>query len=265
LDGNNTADIWIWDLARKAQTRLTFGEKLDLHAIWTPDGKRIIFISDPYGKPILSWKASDGAGTEELLSSKPGFIFMPYTFSADGKSLIGVEISKDYSKINIAALSLEGDHAWKALIQNGVQPQISPDGRWMAYSWGEFTKQEVYVCPFPDVGKGKWQASTGNGTGSSPRWSPDGKELFYLNNDATLMAVAVTAEPALRLGQPRMLFRGPYVRPGTTSSIPYDISPDGKRFLMLKEPALAGAPSEPRQINIVLNWFEELKRLTPAK
>ena len=89
--------------------------------------------------------------------------------------------------------------------------------------------------------------------------------MFYLNNDGTLMAVAVTTEPALRLGQPRMLFRGPYVRPSTTSSIPYDVSPDGKRFLMLKEPALAGAPPEPRQINIVLNWFEELKRLTPVK
>jgi eukaryotic-like serine/threonine-protein kinase len=264
IDGANT-DIWIWDLARKASTRLTFNEKSDFHAIWTPDGKRIIFVSDRDGKYGIYWKASDGTGTEELLGSKPDLVCLPFSFSTDGKSLLTMEMSADLSKINIGILSLDGDHNGKTLLQNGIQPQISPDGRWMVYSWGEYTKQEVYMRPFPDVDKGNWQASTGGGVSSCPRWSPDGKELFYMNNDGALMAVAVAAEPTLRFGQPKVLFRGPYVRPSTTSSIPYDISPDGKRFLMMKEPIQTGTSTDPRQINIVLNWFEELKQRVPAK
>jgi serine/threonine-protein kinase len=167
-------------------------------------------------------------------------------------------------KIDIGMLSMEGDRARKPLLQNDKysesDPQISPDGRWMAYMSDESGKAEIYVRPFPDVNKGRWQVSTGGG--SSPLWSPNGRELFYLSNDS-VMAVVVQTEPTVSLGTPKALFRSWY---GGVFTSPvgeqWDISPDGKRFLMMKETGPAGGPMK---INIVLNWFEELKRRAPAK
>ena len=164
-------------------------------------------------------------------------------------------------------LSMEGDHARKPLLQekyDEVQPEISHDGRWMAYTSNESGATEVYVRPFPEVNKGKWQASTGGG--DSPLWSPDGRELFYLNGDA-VMAASVQTDPSFNLvGTPKVLFRGKYVGALPAGGTPWDISPDGKRFLMMKESGstpLAGGG--PRKINIVLNWTEELKQRVPVK
>ena len=111
---------------------------------------------------------------------------------------------------------------------------------------------------------GKWQLST-NG-GSCPRWSPDGKELFYLSRENSMMVVAVETDPAFSLGTSRNLFRSVYAGLGGMSGIPWDISPDGKRFLMMKE-SLPVAPAEggPGKINVVLNGFEELKQRVPLK
>jgi Tol biopolymer transport system component len=119
------------------------------------------------------------------------------------------------------------------------------------------SRVRIYVRSFPDVNKGRWQVST-NG-GDSPLWSPDGRELFYLNGEAA-MAVSVATEPSFNIiGTPQVLFRG----------TPWDISPDGKRFLMIKPPesgqSPAAAPPPQPKINIVLNWFEELKQRVPVK
>ena len=113
-------------------------------------------------------------------------------------------------KMDIGMLSMEGDHARKPLLQekySETEPQISPDGRWMAYASNESGKSEVYVRPFPDVNKGKWQVSTSGG--NSPLWSPDGRELFYRSGDAA-MAVRVETEPTFKPGKPTVLFRGTY-------------------------------------------------------
>jgi serine/threonine-protein kinase len=127
-------------------------------------------------------------------------------------------------------------------------------------------KTEVYVRPFPEVNKGKWQISTGGG--NSPLWSPDGRELFYLS-EGSAMAVAVETGPTFSLGAPKTLFHGTYVRPGLGEGTPWDISPDGKRFLIIRpaESATgASAAATPAKINIVLNWFDELKaRAKPGK
>ena len=165
---------------------------------------------------------------------------------------------------------MEGDRARRPLLQekyNEAQPQISPDGRWMAYTSDESGQAQIYVRPFPEVDKGRWQVSTSGG--DSPLWSPDGRELFYRSGDAA-MAVSVKTEPTFRLETPKTLFRGTYVssdlRRGWILLNPWDISPDGKRFLMIKPPestAYAGGAS--LKINVVLNWFEELKRRVPVK
>jgi len=136
-------------------------------------------------------------------------------------------------------------------------PQFSPDGRWLVYVSNESGHFEVYAQPYPGPG-GKWQISTEGGT--EPVWNPNGRELFYRSGDK-MMAVDITTQPSFAAGKPRMLFEGQYVP--TPATLPnYDVSPDGQRFLMLK-------PSEqeqsaPTQINVVLNWFEELKRRVPA-
>lgn len=139
----------------------------------------------------------------------------------------------------------------------------------MAYTSDESGKSEIYVRPFPEVEGGRWQVSTGGG--DSPLWSRDGRELFYHSGEA-IMAVSVKTEPAFSMETPQVLFRANYmfssidqltINPGLHS---WDISPDGKRFLMIKPPGVApSADGGPRQINIVVNWFEELKQRVPVK
>jgi Tol biopolymer transport system component len=149
-------------------------------------------------------------------------------------------------------------------------PQISPDGRWLAYtsteSIGEALKGEIYLRPFPEVDKGKWLISISGG--HSPLWAHNGRELFYRNGDAT-MVVAVETNPTFKPGKPQTLFRGKYFSyiPGIELT-PWDISPDGKRFVMTTLLQSADGKSEEkrqRKINIVLNWTEELKQRVPTK
>jgi hypothetical protein len=159
---------------------------------------------------------------------------------------------------------MEGDRTPKLLLQENygeLDPQISPDGRWLAYQSDESgpNQNEVYVRPFPDVESGgKWQVSTSGGR--NPLWSPDGRTLFYIGPDGA-MAVPVETDPTFILGTPKMLFSGPYRD--------WDISSDGKRFLTLKAKDDDSSDNEtatvaPRKINIVVNWFEELNQRAPA-
>ncbi len=265
-------DIWVWDLVRKTLTRLTF-EGNNITPIWTRDSKRIVFWSSGRASGSylgVYWKAADGTGQDEPLNAKLDRTFNPFSLSSDGKILAGQE-TQDSQTFDIGILSMEGDHERQPLLQQPyleLQPKISPDGRWIAYASTESGRHEIYVRSFPDVNKGRWQVSTSGG--DSPLWSPDGRELFFRSNDAA-MAVSVTTEPSFNIvGTPKMLFRGTYVSalPGPDGT-PWDIHPDGKRFLMMKPPVSTGAApaaaAGPQKINIVLNWFEELKQRVPVK
>jgi serine/threonine-protein kinase len=238
-------------------TRLTFTGST--YPLWTPDGKRIAFQSGIVGKAAVYWKAADGTGEDERLGSEQ-LIQRPLSWSGDGKTLILVEQTVVGKAAYIGALSMEGDHKRRPLLQerhSDVAARISPDGRWMAFASDESAKYEVYVRPFPDVNKGKWQVSTSGGTG--PLWSPDGRELFYRNGDS-VMAVAVQTAPTFNPGKTEILFQGQYASGG------WDIHPDGKRFLMIKEVASTSPEAGgPRRINVVVNWFEELKQRVPVK
>jgi eukaryotic-like serine/threonine-protein kinase len=261
---DNKKDIWIWDLVRETITRLTFNGA-SYRPLWTPDGKRIAFESDgSTGKTVVYWKAADGTGEDEKLSLEQP-VQRPSSWSKDGKTLLldektGIAGGKAF----IGTLSMEGGHNQRPLLQenhNVLYPKISPDGRWMAYISNESGKVEVYVRPFPDVNKGKWQVSISGGY--DPLWSQDGRELFYRKGD-TVMAVAVQTETTFKPGKTETLFRGTYV----ANFGAWDFSQDGKRFLMIKPPASTGAAptaAGPRKINIVLNWFEELKQRVPLK
>jgi eukaryotic-like serine/threonine-protein kinase len=240
-------------------SRLTFNEASHAH-LWTLDGQRIAFVSSG----VVYWKAANGTGEDEKLGSAPDRELVPRSWSSDGKTLVVGEYTQGY-KCDIGSLSMEGDHKWRSLLHEKhleAQPNISPDGRWMAYDSNESGKWEVYVRPFPEVDTGRWQVSTSGG--DNPLWSRDGRELFY-RRGGSVMAVAVQTEPAFKCGKPVPLFRGTYV--GLGDEHPWDISPDGKRFLMMKEVVSTAKPAAeaPRKINIVVNWFEELKQRVPAK
>jgi serine/threonine-protein kinase len=195
-------DIWTFDLIRETLTRLTFDDG-NHYSVWSRDGKRIAFHSDrDHG---IYWKAADGTGKDEPLGSVPGRELLPGTWSGDGKILIALDSAYD-----IGSLSMEGDRKWKTLLQEKyryLQPQISDDGRWMAYTSDASAQFEVYVCPFPEVSNGRWQISTAGG--NSPLWSSDGRELFYRNGDS-VMAVTVQTRPTFKAGKPEILFRGSY-------------------------------------------------------
>jgi len=182
--------------------------------------------------------------------------------SRDGKTLLLYENSASTDSFYfIDALSLKGDRKLRVLLKAKywqVAPKLSPDGHWMAYASYESGKAEIYVRPFPELNTGKWQVSTNGGT--RPLWSPDGRELFYRNGDS-VMAVSVQTEPTFKPGKTDLLFRGTY------AAEEWDIGHDGKRFLMIKTPSSTGegsAAAGPRKINIVLNWFEELRDRVPV-
>jgi serine/threonine protein kinase len=265
---NDNASIWILDLDRASRTRLTFDEEgtNSLNPIWMPDGKRIIYNSSRQGfaSGDIYWMASDGTGEAEKLASSPGLV--AESLSKDGKTLVTRAGTYSSPHSDIGTLSMEGGHASKPLLQEKYEEsnaRISPDGKWIAYQSNESGRFEIYVRPFPDVNQHKWPVSTSGG--DTPLWSPDGRELFYRNDDATI-AVPVEIQPTFKPGKPTLLFRGEYQanRSQTFALTYWDISPDGKRFLMLKE-NMSDIRAAAHKITVVVNGLEELKQKVPVK
>jgi dipeptidyl aminopeptidase/acylaminoacyl peptidase len=250
-------DIWIYDLTRDVLTRLIISETLSYEPVWTPDGKRITFQSRASsGKNGISWAPADGSGpSEQLLGSETAAT--PGTWLRVGSALAFYQGYPGKSSVMLL-LATEGtasapEYRPRLLLENARQPQISPDGRWMAYTSNESPPQ-IYVQSFPLPGA-KYQISTDGG--DSPRWARSGVELFYRNGDK-MMAVEIGTKPRFRAGRSTMLFEGHY----ETSPVGFHVSPDGKRFLMIQP---SGEPGT-TQLQVVQDWFEELKwRVPPGK
>ena len=248
--------IWMYDLSRETLSRFTFEGDENNAPLWTPDGKRIAFLSGKEGTGNIFWQLADGSGGLERLTTSEYFQG-PTSWSPDGQLLAFVEVNPN-RRFEIWVLRM-GDRKSQPFIQTGFNaaaPQFSPDGHWLAYISDESGRYEVYVQPYPGPG-GKWQISTEGGT--EPMWNPNGRELFYRSGDK-MMAVDIATQPGFVAGRPRKLFEGRSKPMVPTRD--YDVSPDGQRFLMLKPSESADAA--PTQINVVLNWFEELKRKVPA-
>ena len=255
-------DIWVHDLARGTQRRLTFDPGADRVPVWTPDGERIAFSSDRDGpNRDIYWKLATGTGQSEPILSYSERPLDPWSWTPDGQSLLINENGRYVSMV-----TLGGDQTRQLVLEDDFPqgtPEISPDGRWMAYRANESGQVEIYVRPFPDIAGGKWQVSTEGG--NYPAWSPDGRELFYRTLDgAAVMAVTVETEPTFSAGTPDPVIEGNYVyAPGQGRN--FDISPDGQRFLMLKNVGESGTEDgAPLQINVVLNWFQELTERVPV-
>jgi serine/threonine-protein kinase len=258
-------DIWVWDLARATLTRLTFDAGLDISPVWTPDGRRIAFSSTrgaATGGSNLHWQPADGTGAVERLreSAEPNTQF-PTSFSPDGTRLLFVEIGST-TGLDIGILPMEGERRATPLVQTPAQEgsaEVSPDGRWVAYESNGSGRNEIYVRPFPEVNGGRWQVSTGGGF--DPLWRHDGRELFYLVGPGRMMGTPIQAGAGATFaaGNPRVVFDGEYVEQG------YDVSPDGQRFLMIKDARPTGEGPPPSQLIVVQHWLEELKRLVPTR
>jgi serine/threonine-protein kinase len=244
-------EIWVYEIARGSFTRLTF--RGGLKPVWTPDGKRVAFMSSSAGPINQFWVPADGSGSPERLVTSEHAQF-PESFTPDGQHLAFMEIVPETAN-DLWVLSLQGERSSKPLLRTPFQERgaaFSPDGRWLAYSSDESGSWQVQAQPYAEGG-GKAQVSTEGGTEAV--WARDGRELFYRNGDK-MMAVNIQAGDSFVAGKPRLLFEGRYAMgpaPGFTN---YDVSRDGQRFLMIKSEQAAA----PTQLNVVLNWFEELKR-----
>jgi eukaryotic-like serine/threonine-protein kinase len=252
------SQVWLYDLIRGTLTRLTFEGSLSLSAVWAPEGKRLAVQSNKGGPLNIFWEPADGSSGLERLTTSESLQF-PVSWSRDGQLLTFAEIDPN-SGYDIWVLRLSDRKAQPFLRTpfNESVPQFSPDAHWLAYVSDESGRWEIYVQPYPGPG-GKWQISTDGGM--EPVWNPNGRELFYRSGDE-MMAVDITTQPSFNAGKPRILFEGRYEHTPATGPN-YDISPDGQRFLMLKPNEQEVAA--PTQINVVLNWFEELKRRVPTE
>jgi len=149
----------------------------------------------------------------------------------------------------------------KSLIQTTFaerNAELTPNGRWLAYESNESGREEVYVRPFPEVGAGRWQVSMGGGR--TPLWSRTGQELFYLSLDGWLMGVQVEEGSSWRSSTQARILKWQYFESGAGGARTYDIAPDGRRFLVIKQ----GGDNAPQSLVIVQNWVEELKRRVTA-
>ena len=251
--------LWLYDLARGTLTRLTESTIIP-RSIWTPDGKRLTFMFARSGAMNLYWMPADGGGAAERLTTSENVQY-PGSWSPDGQ-LLAFSEANPTTGWDIWVLGLQGNRKPRPFLQtpaNEYQPTLSPDGRWLAYASDETGRREVYVRPFPGSG-GKVQISTEGGL--EPVWARNGRELFYRSGDK-MMAAAVETKPTFAAAKPKLLFEGHYetVIFGFYEGPNYDVSPDGQRFLMIKASEQESAPT---QLNVVLNWSDELRRLAPS-
>jgi Tol biopolymer transport system component len=264
----------VYDLSRDTLTLLTRPDASSQAPFWSPDGKHIAYRATRAGFRNLYWIATEGGSMEEQLTTGE-YIQTPSSWSPDGKWLAFTEAGTPTGR-DIGVLAMEGApeqggaaaHKPRVLLRTPANEDdgvFSPDGRWLAYESNESGRYEIYVQPFPGL-SGKVQISTQGGL--EPVWARNGRELFYRNGDK-MMAVEIDPHvdgnaarpPGFSASSPRLLFEGRYEYSAFATS-DYDVSPDGQRFLMVQ----SGRPEQaPTQIQVVLNWAEELKRKVPAK
>jgi Tol biopolymer transport system component len=274
-------DIWVTELTRGTTSRLTFDTSQDNSSpIWSPDGSAIVFASLFRARPGLYRKSANNTGDEELLFENPSGLIRPTSWAPDGRSIVFQTLDpKTRQDLWVLPMSgtlpqaqgvptdSAGEHKALPLLRspfNENHGQISPDGKWLAYSSNETGQSEIYVQPFPN-GAGRWQVSTSGG--NWPAWRGDGRELFYVarTTGGKLIAVATNiGGPTFQMGTATELFDslvGGFAGGGggTHPYTVYAVSADGQRFL-IPRPAASTQELGPPSIAVVLNWSDALKK-----
>ena len=244
------SQIWVYDLARRAGVPLA-STGHSLRPLWLPDSQHVAYTSDG---DIFTRAADAGSPAERLVTmDRPQY---PTSWSADGRTLVFNHVEPSGGNYDVWTMTIGAEP--RPLVSTPAsesQAQLSPDGGWLAYQSDESGRMEIYVRPFPDVSAGKWMVSTAGGL--APRWSPDGRTLFYALGSA-MMAVSVSRRgQVFEAGAPDVMFTGPF-DPIYTS---YAVAPDGQHFVMVESDPLA----QPTHIHVVLNWVQELARLVAQR
>jgi len=256
LDGNR--DIWVFDLERNTQTRLTFDEGPELSPVWSPDGVWVYYSTVSDGKAKIHRKRSDGSGPDEVLADDLGTIQVtPYDVSPDGR-LLAYHDQSDGGDIWYLTTDGSGEpqRFFETPNTNEGDPVFSPDGRWLAYDADDTGEWEVYVRPFPGPG-GKWQISSGGG--EFARWSGDGRSLFFKDRAGSVWKVLIgTRGDSLEAGRPERVLTQDRPHPGD-----WDVDADGSRFLFVQQGGLSGEAG-PNLAKFAFNWFTELEDLLEA-
>lgn len=246
-------DIWTHDLTRRTSSPLTFGPGINLSPVWSPDDRWIVFSSNRNGIYEIYRKETSGDGQDEvLLPGGRGRWAVDYSAKNGLIALQSRDTAEEPSGPDIQVLSPE-DRKVTTLLSTPFEettPQFSPDGRWLAYASNESGRTEVYVRSRSPLGA-KWPVSISGGR--RPRWSRDGREIFFIAPDNTLMAADVTTGSRFQTDPPRSLFRVEFRL--TDIGYPYDVSPDGKRFLVNE----LVEEEQPATITVVQNWTARLK------
>jgi Tol biopolymer transport system component len=242
-DEGNARDVWIYDFARDAASRFTVDPADDANALWSPDGRSIIFDSNRRGS--IFRKSSSGTSQEEVVLETPENTHA-MAWSPDGRY-----IAVTAPGVGLATLDLAKGRTLVPAVGGSFQQlelQFSPDGRFFSYSSDESGRAEIYVQPWPPNGD-RWQISNDGATDA--RWRPDAKEVFFLAPDRRLMAVPIDTSGGFHAGTPTRLFQTRIAGPlGSGQRFPYAVSRDGKRFLMYVSDIRAAPPS----IDVIVNW-----------
>jgi len=247
-------DIWIFERARGTLFRLTVDPAVDTAPVWSPDGRWIAFRSERESGGIFRMP-SDGSAPAVRVTTTGGPSHTPYDVTGDGRTILFTEL-RNYTDQGIGQVPADGG-AITWLVDGPfaeVRPALSPDGRWMAYQSDESGRYEVYVRPYPDVEAGRWLVSTAGGT--SPKWSPDGRELFYYDGH-DLVSVAIAADRAFSVGRPTPLFDA--TRFEERLGPVYDVLPDGRGFVMLRQGGLDGETVSRGELRFIQHWASEIR------
>ena len=266
-NGDNNS-LWTLDLETSVLAQLTFDSENNANPVWSRDGSRIFFASTKDPRGVYSIPSNGGESVRVAGSSE--FQAFPWSLYKDSKTLALIT-AVSAAEIHAMSLSLGGDGKFEPLLtENYIQtePGFSPNGNYItATEVIEGTNgSTITVRPYPDVRRNRIAVANGRG----PVFSGDGSQVFYFSGDG-ISAASIEYEPSIRTGKPQLLFRGAYWYgaggPTGAQGRAWDPDPNGKRFLMIKMPAEPNAQnSNPigHQINIVLNWFEELKAKASA-